>query len=410
MNAQLNDLAFELSDFAGFKLCLCVCDNRASQQGFAKQVLQQLQLRRIRAIELVATVGDLMQQLRLASKKAVAVVEELDLLSDAAFDEQMRRLNFQRDALIALGIPICIWLSNTRLRRLAAVAPDLWSRRTATYQFSGEAIDGLILNLFTGLTEEPETRGEKLTVVRTLSLLIAAEERLQDRPSMERGLDENDPDVAVVLRCLNDLTKSCRQGGTLEVALHLGYLTTLDSTVKDIRARYPSLPFGNIYDAIVGLAPQMNKILVQYRKHFFSRLKSRAKVSLLGYFFSTARGYILSSLKHSSETPEFVDINYPQELGGFGAATTDWSTTAIENARSAQRLEEWLQDEAAADEVSAYFTPDERKALRAIAASTDLKELMKTLNLTKEEALQTRERLKIKVSEYLGLPQNKAAA
>jgi hypothetical protein len=404
IDGQLKDLVFELSDIEGFKLCLCVCDDHNLQLTLARQVSAHLAKKKIRSIELSPNVGDLVQQLKMANHNSdVAFLLNLDLLSEDAFDEQMNRLNFQRDALIRLGMPVSVWLCNDRLMRLATIAPDLWSRRTSTYQFSNEAINKLIQGLFINPPVESKNKGNSSSIVQTLNRLIAAEERLRQRSTIESPR-EDDPDVFTISKSIDELIASCKAGKSLEVALDLANLTRLDSKIGKIRVRYPSLPFGNMYDAILDMAPQIVSVLLGYKHSWFRRLLKGRKVSLISFFFQVAYGRVYQALVKSRQGPQFENLTSEEldsmaEAGKFGN-----SFASFENALAAKELIEWLLRDKDAGEIHASFTSTERELLRALVSTGINQEALRNIGIDVTNLDETLSVLRGKVADYLGIP------
>src|SRR6185437_2131389 len=156
---KLADLKFELFEDSESKLLLVVCDDETLNKELRNQLEKDLEEagKIIGFISATKAAGRLLQSFydlpRTGKYDALALVG-LNRLSPNTANALLRELNFHRDALIALKLPLIIWMTNELLLKLPSLAPDFWSRRTGVYRFSHQASAELLSRLFSDNSED----------------------------------------------------------------------------------------------------------------------------------------------------------------------------------------------------------------------------------------------------------------
>ncbi|MDE3100558.1 MAG: hypothetical protein KGJ88_13900, partial [Verrucomicrobiota bacterium] len=173
--------------------------------------------------------------------------------------------------------------------------------------------------------------------------------------------------------------------------------------IRKARIRYPSLPFGNMYDALLDLAPSMSFILEGYKNHWFRRLLKGRKVSLIRFFYKVASGRVYQALAKSRKGPPLMTLS-PEELDALAEADQlGGSYASFENALAAKQLIEWLLNNRETDGFVAIFTSKERELLRNLVSTGITEDSLQKMGIGKPEYLEMLPRLREKVAEYLGI-------
>src|SRR5713226_5647985 len=150
---QLQDLLFELSTGRSSKFLFAVCDDPQQTLSARRYIDQQLaELGKTVVYLSSETLKDnLLGILSEESKAGIADVIGIWGMDDLDADDAGRlfvQLNFHRDWLAKLKLPIVLWISSDLLNHLINVAPDFWSRRTSVYYLTKRSTADLLAKLF----------------------------------------------------------------------------------------------------------------------------------------------------------------------------------------------------------------------------------------------------------------------
>src|SRR5260370_1349402 len=120
---QLRDLLFELVEGGRSKFLIVLCDNVWLRRHLEREIDRELRWQRNRVARVSAprqyenVFRTIIQQSR--RKKVSAIyLHSLDRLGSARQHKVFAELNFHRDALSRLGVPIVIWLPPRLLPRI----------------------------------------------------------------------------------------------------------------------------------------------------------------------------------------------------------------------------------------------------------------------------------------------------
>src|SRR5579859_2773871 len=131
----LQDLLFELEVGHSSKFLFAICDDLDQSLGARNYVDQQL--KQLGKTPVYLSIDDLKYDLlgvlsdhsKAGTADVISIWAMGDLDPDAA-KKLFVQLNFHRDWLAKLRMPVALWMPSNLLNRLINIAPDFWSRRT----------------------------------------------------------------------------------------------------------------------------------------------------------------------------------------------------------------------------------------------------------------------------------------
>ena len=133
---------FRRSPGSGF--LFCVCDNEALIREINRLIKDKFDIK-IRDIYLISeNLDDFIQRIgeAAATKPDGIIISNLDELIDLSKGQVVRRVNFARETLIELDVPLMFWLSENSISQFSNKAPDLFLRRDrSVISFSNQAIE-----------------------------------------------------------------------------------------------------------------------------------------------------------------------------------------------------------------------------------------------------------------------------
>lgn len=430
IETKARDLLFEITGHRQAKFLLAVCDSAPVRRSIRHYIEDELHrhkefLTTLSAKQITGNLLDCFLEMRRSEGSLCIMVWGIPTMKDDAVDRIFFQLNFHRDALTSLSIPILLWLSTVQLRRLATIAPDFWSRRTAVYQFSGSSPKELLRKLFGGSTdtEQRQNRGSDIAVA--ISEVLVAEKNLRhclkDREVF--SVENADNCIGRLERSLSFLADQCRNGRRLEIALALWAISRVD---KDIQTFMDSLEpeAQNMFDyvntdrneAVLYSAEKMEDVLREYAQQIQESVRTRKRASLIALFRRTAEGKlnaILSDLaaqreisfdqlpllsvgedeeldyaEYLIEEEPFVDLTYDGQQGSFTAPEAVYD------------LESWLAGYS--NHMPAAFSEEEGAILKFMyRESSDPADVASMFRLTRPQATRKIRSLEKKVQQYL---------
>jgi hypothetical protein len=421
---QLADLFFEITQSREPKFLLAVCDDGKQLRKLKQELRKDLERSNkivsfIRADELRS---DLLGRFYAESTKLridCVIVWGLDRIGLSGLESIFRELNFHRDALTALGIPIVIWISADNLRLLAAAAPDFWSRRTGVYYFAGASPRDLLKRLFSASTFGT-TRLAPSPVAQTLQRLLASERRLSRcmrRKSV--SIQEADDCLRHLHADLAALRNHVLDKRAIDVALWLWNVAGLDRDLqvmiervnKEDRRIFEAL-YLDRNEALLYTAEQIGAILDEYGKQIDATVRKRKAPALVGIFRRNA----------GSKLDEIAN-----DLDSYiGVSTTDlerWFDDSYEHpkedpsdslektfgAQASYELESWLSGYN--DERPQFFSQEEGALLKALYSSSfPLEEISSEFRMTRSAAKKEIQRLEEKVRLFLSTAEKRKQA
>lgn len=352
----LKQLEFEIEEARGPRFLVAVCNNdkltqdlraglNAHQKKISKKVVR---------ISIPRNRGTLVDAILRQTKSATVGLVHLVPVKPAASgssDKLFSQLNFQRDSLAKLGIPIILWIHGRQLPQLASQAPDLWSRRTAVFYFDVLPIEELLKRIFSS----PDTLGNVKAdeISRALGEILSAEENLRvclsrrDRFSLPKA----DNFIQILRNSIQKLINECSRGRKIDVALWLWNASHIDSRLIRIwRRAYGNSLGDSAYlernELLLSLAERIEAMLNQYSRELDKRIREKKRTALVALFVAYASNLWRDMVRHAIRKgiPTIsIGIN-SIEIPDLRTTGSTWSEDILKN-NAAEQLESWLAGE-----------------------------------------------------------------
>jgi hypothetical protein len=373
---QVQDLTFEIVEAPGPMVVIAVCDDPAQNALIVGHISKQLELRG-RTLLIVAgrtSVSGLFKYFLNKSKAAIGAISlsTLDVMGTQSVDRFFAELNFRRDKLISLGVPILVWLSTDLLRRFVAIAPDFWSRRSTVYYFSRSRADQLIRRLFSRTPNGDERGGTKSLIPEALKTVLYSEDELNRclRHRRSFSLAKADDLIKTLRSAVEDLIRECSSGKQLEVGLWLWNLSQLDYDVETMveklggreRDLYQYLHTDR-NEVVLHLCEETPRLLARYLDQLEQTIRQGKRVDIVSLLRSVATGKfgeMVRGLREamSAEIVEYTDSHdWPSSSGAESAGVESREPAAYE-------LESWLSGYS--DQRPAFFSEAEGQVLKVL--------------------------------------------
>lgn len=308
-------------------------------------------------------------------KADVIHLRDIDLLPPIKRDRFFAELNFQRDTLSHLGVPLILWLSNACLPELVSKAPDFWSRRHAVYKFDSVSVDKLLAQIFDPADYDPSTSTVGGVVSEALSEILKAERELQAclQHEHEFSLGKADRLISIIRKELSVLREACRKGKQMEVALWLWNLSRSDSELRRMAIR-EDRESGRIYEmlyterneVLLYLSEHVVGVLERYGNSLEDKIRKRQLLSLVKFYIDAAIG----KFQRMARVARRGDVQFGQliEAGLDVSAERDRGDTQLLST-IANQLEAWLCGESRV--LPPVFSKDEGLLLRSLYLGSD---------------------------------------
>jgi len=367
---QLRDLLFELEDSAGPKVLIGVSDDPSLTSKLHDKCAMQLSDQGKEAASAPASAllfNPLQTLINLSRNGTIGVIQltDFDNVAPSDFELVLRQLNFHRDAIAALKVPILLWLSTEQLYSLINEAPDFWSRRTSVYYFTSYSSEQLLAKLF---ARKPlEIANVLSTETEAVQSILEAERSLAKcmNDKAEFSLPKVDRLINEIRTCVDTLSSGCRERKSLEITVNLWTLTHLDRVLYDrLRAAVrgnAEFQYLNSYEneVLVFLAERLHETLGTYLSQLGKKIRRRQSPDLLSVFRSAATSKMKRVALEIAQTG--------QELRGGSADLELYSLPgeSVEDllrARATRELEFWANG--SIDTPPKYLTPEEARIVR----------------------------------------------
>lgn len=414
---KLQDLLFELTEGGRAKFLFVLFDDtrtRTKLQALIEAELGKAGDRSSRVSVSSASKG-LFRAIVNQSRRQVVNAIHLVGFEKLASPKQHRvlaELNFHRDALSNLGVPILIWLPAKLLPRMIADAPDLWSRRGAVYHFSQTTTKDFLKKIFGQSSGESKKWKPEPIISEAFKGIFATEKALgqclRDRKSF--SLTKADGLIAKIHGGVDSLVAECKRGRQIEVALWLWNLSHLDGELQSVldslepnqQAQYESL-YTDRNEALLYLSKKLPEILRRYRDSLAANISSKKRISLLQKSKEVAMTQLARmarELSSAAEVPIRLDTDLEMYLGGLYPWMHSPDTVFLQKA--ATDLEEWL---AGVTKVGpSFLSRQEGELLKLLYSHPGRPKIVaKLAKLPLGEVQQRLGALKRKVSLYLGV-------
>src|SRR5208282_4078018 len=291
---KIRDLLFEVQESREAKFLLCVCDDRGDRREVRRRLISQLRgdEKKVVSISARQAAGRLLASLfELPRKQEIDCINLWGIpgMKASAAEQIFSELNFHRDAIASLSIPILVWLSSAQVQKLAAVAPDFWSRRTAVYLFNKPSTKELLARLF---SRGPlhEKRGTS-DIEDAFEEILRAEKALASclRRKGDVSVETADEHIRSLHSSLERLVQQCNNKRQLEVAIWLWNATQVERTLHHFVSMGPEIKnvYGDVYtdrtELILHMAEQMPTLLEDYGKLVEEKVRHRKRASLVTF-------------------------------------------------------------------------------------------------------------------------------
>lgn len=356
----LREIEFEIQEGQGPRFLLAICDDDARAGMFRDTIDKELAVTGRESISISAGTfsGSLVDAVLNKSKSGRPIAVHLvqtDSSENGAADKLFGELNFQRDSVSKLGLALIIWLRGSQLPRLAARAPDLWSRRTAILYFDKSSIDALLERIFSTASKPKGTRADEISIA--LRGILDAERDLNKCLSEKHNfsLSKADNLIRKLKTNIQRLLEQCQKGRQIDVTLSLWNASQLE-TFTESRTR---LMHGIDSDVdrgglLLALAEKVDDLFKSYLTRLESVIRTHSELSLLELFARDGRSTWRQMVKRATDE---VMRQSPIER----ASETTNSESFFED-HAAEYFELWLAGSIAAK--PAIFSNEEAKLLK----------------------------------------------
>jgi len=365
----LKELEFELEEGSGPRFLLAVCDDDDRAKAIREAVDKRLESVGKDSINLSPTaitgnvVDAILAHSTTGNPAAVHLVQSKNFSSDQT-DRFFRELNFQRDSISKLNVPVILWVNSGQLPKLASRAPDLWSRRTSTLYFDGSSISALLERIFGA--DNIGTDGQADEIATALREIFEAERGLNACLSVQRNFSIRNADGFIQRLKLNvgKLLQQCSKGRTLDVALWLWNASQLDLIVeRGTRSKHglDVSAYLDRNDLLLAMARQVERLLMQYLSQIERVVRSKDKISLLEFVTSASKklwsNMVTAAIHEAARTQsiEYAAIEHYEPVAPF-------SPERSSSARAAMEFELWLVG--AIEQKPEIFTDEEAELLK----------------------------------------------
>jgi DNA-directed RNA polymerase specialized sigma24 family protein len=323
----------------------------------------------------------------------VLILSGLDRVRSTIADSILAELNFHRDALAFLKLPIVIWLNNQLLSRLPGIAPDFWSRRTAVYRFTPEPTKELLARLFS-LAHKDLVAHQPSTIGKAIKDIIDAE-RILSKCLRTRffAVEEADALIAIIQDNIRVLRNEGESGRQIDIAMHLWNIGQVDKQVerfvKELNASDRNI-FEYVYtdrnEALLHVAQETQTLLTRYLDELPVCIQKRRRPTLVGLFYGVAidrLNQIARDLESSVGVsidqlePWLADVDH-QNDDDDPRGPQDTVESAI-GAQASYELESWLRGYN--DHLPAIFSESEGKLLKALYSQLTQQEIAEQMGL-----------------------------
>jgi hypothetical protein len=419
---QVNDLIFEIVAERESKFLLLVCDDDEISKQIRETMDKELAevWKNIVYITASKAADDLLHAFyaeTLAERPEVMVLWGLQKLTPPIADAVLRQLNFHRDALAALKVPIVIWLTNELLSRFPGLAPDFWSRRTGIYRFTPQPTRELISRLFSK-GKGGASSAHRSDIAKAIDEIRDSERALRKCLRTDSfKVEHPDALMAKIRDNVVALRSQCEGGNPIDVALHLWKLARLDATLERVVGDL-SIGERNVFEylytdrneALLFTAQKLPDIFLKYLENIPDRVRKKRRPDLVTDFYQVAidklaeiaddlEASIGVSIDQLENTP--IDDEHEDDSDFPEPRSTVESTFG---AQASYELESWLTGYN--DKRPMVFSETEGQFLKLLYSDQGpMKELAKKVGMSVPRVRKEIRRLEEKVHLYLSNPE-----
>ncbi len=415
---KLRDLLFELEEAQGPRFLIVVCDD-GERKRIIRDTLSEEMKGRGKKIDFVPVpefksnlLDLLLDQSQAGSVDAISLWD-LDAISSSSLDHLLTELNFHRDALSTIRVPLLLCVSTPELDRLIRLTPDFWSRRSAVYYFTRPSAAELLSKLFS----QPPVGADKWladpAISDALKTIFSAERELakclQDRRSF--SLARADELIKRINIGVERLITECQHGRRIEVALwlwdlsHLDYdlqkwLDVLDAAEKNL---YEYL-YTDRNEVVLYVSEKIINILKKYSRQLEDRIRAKRRVSLMALFRKVAITKLNAMADQLEVSARLAVPEADIDLNSFSSFETNVESPRdnVFRAEAADDLENWLAGHK--HQRPEFFSEEEGKLLKFLySESLRPKAIAERLGIPEKMVNRKLQYLERKVRLYLGV-------
>ena len=368
----LKELEFELSQGNGSRFLLAVCDDIERSNRIRTELNAHIRENDRDVVSIYAPTksGNLVDAILKASEAgkpgAVHILEAKNVpeTTDKLFSE----LNFQRDSLARLEIPMVVWLRTDQVERLASRAPDFWSRRTAIVYFDRLSTDALLDRIFGRRTQTVDIARDEIS--KALRDILSAERELDTCLSHKSNfsLPKTDKIIQKLRSSIQQLSRECSRGRKIDVVLWLWNASLMNRKFGHDWSRGLTDVSADLdqNELLLSLAAQADKLLNRYLQQVEQRIRSKASISLLGLFITYATNIWRDMVRRATRDAMRTLSIEPYDLVEFRSISPTYTEDVFRD-RALQQFERWL----AAEDVKKpmVFTDEEAAVLKYLYRS-----------------------------------------
>jgi len=418
---HLKDLLFEITEARATKFLVAVAFDLNQESTLRAELDAMLVRARVHLIDIPASAlqGNMLATLSsrrdLDSSNGISIsnIGELEASDAGSF---FAELNFHRDWLAKLNLPIILWIPTNLLDRLIAIAPDFWSRRSSVYYFNRSSISELLNKLFSRTHSDQKEWIPEPTLSEAFEKILSCEKELgrclRDKKSF--SLKRVDDEIREIQTGISQLIEECNKGRQIEVALWLWSFSQLDLNLQrmldslepNMRNRFDSL-YTDRNEALLNLSERMVAILQDYLKELEDNIRRKKQVSLVARARLVASMEInrMASALASSRELSISELEDEEDtVPTILHSTTDDEIEHEFLARAAEELEAWLAG--FSEEYPSFFSKQEAELLKLLyTARLGTNELASGMGIPREKVTRKVRSLERKLRLYLGLPE-----
>jgi hypothetical protein len=417
----LRDLLFEITEARATKLLIAVSSSPNRESSLRAEISGMLaptgtHLVDIPASELLGSMLATLSNRRDLDSSTGLSISNVAALEGSDIDHFFAELNFHRDWLAKLNLPIILWVPTNLLDRLIATAPDFWSRRSGVYYFDRGSISELLKKLFSRSDEDETEWTPEPTLSKAFQKILSCEKELgrclRDKKSFSLG--KVDDVIREIQSGISQLIEECQKGKQIEVALWLWNFSQLDlklqrmldSLEPEMRNRFDSL-YTDRNEALLHLSERMVTILKDYLKELEEKIRQKKQVNLVARARMVAAIEINRMAEALASTKELSISEIEEEDSPITALSHVTPEEEIEHeflARSADELEAWLAG--FSYKYPEFFSKQEAELLKLLYTSRlGANELASRMGTSRQTVLRQIHSLERKLRLYLGLPE-----
>jgi hypothetical protein len=417
---QLKDLLFELGAARAPKFLIAVSANSNRESELRAALNQRLVSLGKNMIDIPAELlqgnmlGVFADRTRSGAIDGIGI-SNIGQLESANGRQLFADLNFHRDWLAKLNLPIIIWIPNPLLDQLITLAPDFWSRRSAVYYFDGGSISELLNKLFAGAQAEKKEWSPETALSEAFERILSCEKELgrclRDKNSF--SLVKVDDVIREIRMGVSQLIEECEKGRQIEVALwfwnvshlDLELQKMLDSLEPETRNRFESL-YTDRNEALLHLSERVISLLRDYLAQLEDDIRDKKRVNLVSRARAIATVEINRMALALASTLEVSLSRMEDQLdaggGGYWPEVEEVEHSFL--AKAAEDLESWLAGHS--DRYPPFFSKQEAELLRLLySRELGTSGIASELGMSQRKAADKVRFLERKVRLYLGLPE-----